>query len=157
MVNCNNLSLLGEVDSRCREELDVDIKDIVYKIRCVLLPFRIDREVLLASPDFWGPMIVVFLYGMLLVWGQVCTLCFRARTASHSGHGASPVPSDELGVYCVAIWLVYGLRIDTSTWSRSELLSNGGCGGLLPPPRGSGGCGALLCVISQFAGVGPAG
>ena len=53
------------------EELDIDLKDIFYKIRCVLLPFRIDREILLSSPDFWGPMLVICAYSMLLVWGQV--------------------------------------------------------------------------------------
>jgi|ERR1712137_149236 len=52
------------------EELDIDLKDIFYKIRCVLLPFRIDREILLSSPDFWGPMLVICAYSMLLVWGQ---------------------------------------------------------------------------------------
>merc|ERR1712137_1490876 len=52
------------------EELHIDLKDILYKIRCVLLPFRIDREILLSSPDFWGPMLVICAYSMLLVWGQ---------------------------------------------------------------------------------------
>ena len=56
-----------------REELDIDLKDIFYKIRCVLVPVRINREVLVASPDFWGPMLIVLLYGLLLVWGQVQT------------------------------------------------------------------------------------
>jgi len=48
--------------------LDIDLKDILYKIRCVLFPIKINREVLLASPDFWGPMFVILLYGFLLVF-----------------------------------------------------------------------------------------
>jgi len=53
------------------EELDIDIKDIGYKVRCVLFPYKIDREVLVSSPDFWGPLAVVVTYAMLLMWGQL--------------------------------------------------------------------------------------
>jgi len=52
------------------EELDIDLKDIAYKIRCVLLPFKVDRETHLENPDFWGPLVVVLLYALLLIWGQ---------------------------------------------------------------------------------------
>ena len=53
-----------------REELDIDVSDILFKIRCALFPVRVDKEALLASPDFWGPMAVVVLYGLIL-FGQV--------------------------------------------------------------------------------------
>eukprot|EP01104_Vermistella_antarctica_P018330 TRINITY_DN6741_c0_g1_i1.p1 TRINITY_DN6741_c0_g1~~TRINITY_DN6741_c0_g1_i1.p1 ORF type:complete len:230 (+),score=40.07 TRINITY_DN6741_c0_g1_i1:399-1088(+) len=52
------------------EELDIDVSGILYKLRCVIAPVNIDREVLLQSPDFWGPMAVVLIYALLLVWGQ---------------------------------------------------------------------------------------
>jgi len=52
------------------EELDIDVKDIAYKLRCVLFPFGINREALVDNPDFWGPLAVVLLYALLLIWGQ---------------------------------------------------------------------------------------
>mmetsp|Transcript_20550 Transcript_20550/g.78775 ORF Transcript_20550/g.78775 Transcript_20550/m.78775 type:complete len:692 (+) Transcript_20550:604-2679(+) len=59
-----------EEEAPLLQELDVDVADILYKLRCVLLPVRINREVLMQAPDFWGPMAVVLAYGCLLVWGQ---------------------------------------------------------------------------------------
>jgi hypothetical protein len=59
----SNLSLL--------EELDINPYEILYKIRCVLLPFKFERSILLSNPDFWGPMAVVVAYALLLIWGQL--------------------------------------------------------------------------------------
>jgi len=56
------------------EELDIDIKDIYYKIRCVLLPFPslgYNRKVLRENPDFWGPLAVVLLFSMVSIVGQI--------------------------------------------------------------------------------------
>ena len=56
-----------------REELDVDLKDIFYKIRCVLLPIRafgLNRDVLRDNPDFWGPLLVVLAFALISVYGQ---------------------------------------------------------------------------------------
>lgn len=56
------------------EELDIDIKDIYYKVRCVLLPIPslgLKRDVIRDSPDFWGPLLVVLVYSMLSVYGQL--------------------------------------------------------------------------------------
>ena len=55
---------------RHREELDIDLGDILYKIRCVVFPFQIDRAVLMANPDFWGPLFCIVAYAMVLMWGQ---------------------------------------------------------------------------------------
>eukprot|EP01101_Sappina_pedata_P003125 TRINITY_DN13344_c0_g1_i1.p1 TRINITY_DN13344_c0_g1~~TRINITY_DN13344_c0_g1_i1.p1 ORF type:complete len:250 (-),score=81.31 TRINITY_DN13344_c0_g1_i1:70-819(-) len=52
------------------EELDIDLKDIAYKLRCALVPINVNKELLLESPDFWGPMAIVLLYSLLLIWGQ---------------------------------------------------------------------------------------
>lgn len=49
------------------EELDIDPKDIMYKLRCIMLPFDMkgyNRSVVRDKPDFWGPLLVVFLYAM---------------------------------------------------------------------------------------------
>ncbi|XP_068681699.1 protein YIPF4-like [Montipora foliosa] len=55
------------------EELDIDLQDIYYKVRCVVFPIPslgFKRDVLRDSPDFWGPLLVVLLYAMLALFGQ---------------------------------------------------------------------------------------
>ena len=55
------------------EELDIDVKDIYYKIRCVLFPLPqlgFERKVLKDSPDFWGPLVIVLCYSLISLWGQ---------------------------------------------------------------------------------------
>ncbi len=64
-----------------REELDIDLKDIYYKLRCVLFPLPqlgFNRQIVRDSPDFWGPLIVVLLYSMVSLYGQlrVSESCF---------------------------------------------------------------------------------
>ena len=57
----------------CREELDIDLKDIYYKIRCVILPIPslgLERNIIRDNPDFWGPLFVVLSYALLSVYGQ---------------------------------------------------------------------------------------
>ncbi len=56
-----------------REELDIDLKDIYYKIRCVLMPMPslgYNRQVVRDNPDFWGPLAVVLLFSMISIYGQ---------------------------------------------------------------------------------------
>jgi len=65
--------LLGFCWFVAREELDIDLADIYYKLRCVLLPlpyFKVKREVVRDSPDFWGPLAVVLLYSIISLYGQ---------------------------------------------------------------------------------------
>lgn len=55
------------------EELDIDLKDIYYKVRCVLFPLPqlgFQRTVLKENPDFWGPLFVVLCYSLLSLYGQ---------------------------------------------------------------------------------------
>jgi len=61
----------GESSQSLLEELEIDPTEILKKVRCVLIPFRIDRSVILSSPDFWGPLAVVMCYALLLLWGQL--------------------------------------------------------------------------------------
>lgn len=59
------------------DELDIDVKDIYYKIRCVLMPMPslgYNRQVVRDNPDFWGPLAVVLLFSMISIYGQ-----FRVR------------------------------------------------------------------------------
>lgn len=56
-----------------REELDIDVNDIYYKVRCVLFPLPslgFQKDVLRQNPDFWGPLFVVLLYALLALYGQ---------------------------------------------------------------------------------------
>ncbi|XP_053793473.1 protein YIPF4 isoform X1 [Vidua macroura] len=55
------------------EELDIDLKDIYYKIRCVLMPMPslgFNRQVVRDNPDFWGPLAVVLFFSMISLYGQ---------------------------------------------------------------------------------------
>ncbi|EDO31572.1 predicted protein [Nematostella vectensis] len=55
------------------EELDIDVADIYYKVRCVIFPLPslgFKRDVLRDSPDFWGPLLIVILYAILALYGQ---------------------------------------------------------------------------------------
>eukprot|EP00002_Diphylleia_rotans_P027845 TRINITY_DN5601_c0_g1_i1.p1 TRINITY_DN5601_c0_g1~~TRINITY_DN5601_c0_g1_i1.p1 ORF type:complete len:272 (+),score=55.93 TRINITY_DN5601_c0_g1_i1:45-860(+) len=53
------------------EELEIDPTEIMYKMRCVIFPYKLDRAVLVSNPDFWGPLFCIIFYAMLLVWGQL--------------------------------------------------------------------------------------
>ncbi|VDK73999.1 unnamed protein product [Cylicostephanus goldi] len=62
------------------EELDIDLTDIYYKVRCILLPlpyFRMKLNIVRESPDFWGPLMVVIAYALLSIYGQfsVSSVC----------------------------------------------------------------------------------
>ncbi|XP_038074630.1 protein YIPF4-like [Patiria miniata] len=55
------------------EELDIDLKDIYYKVRCVVFPcpfLGFQRQILRESPDFWGPLLVVLLFSAVSLYGQ---------------------------------------------------------------------------------------
>ncbi|CAF0984141.1 unnamed protein product [Rotaria sp. Silwood1] len=56
------------------EELDINIGEIMSKLRCVILPIpgqTLQRVTLLRdNPDFWGPLLVVLCFALLSVYGQ---------------------------------------------------------------------------------------
>ncbi|XP_025105927.1 LOW QUALITY PROTEIN: protein YIPF4-like [Pomacea canaliculata] len=65
------------------EELDIDLKDIYYKVRCVLFPLPqlgFNRHILRESPDFLGPpyhhssLCLVSLYGQFRVVSWILTI-----------------------------------------------------------------------------------
>jgi len=56
------------------EELDIDIYDIIYKVRSIVFPYNIDKDSFQNSPDFWGPLLIVMLYSFLLIWGQLSVI-----------------------------------------------------------------------------------
>lgn len=70
---CYHVHLLKISELFSREELDIDINDIYYKVRCVLFPLPslgFQKDVLRENPDFWGPLFVVLLYAVLALYGQ---------------------------------------------------------------------------------------
>jgi protein YIPF4 len=55
------------------EELDIDVKDILYKVRCVLFPMPqlgYNRQIVRENTDFWGPLLVVLFYSLISLYGQ---------------------------------------------------------------------------------------
>lgn len=56
------------------QELDINLSEIKYKIKCVIMPIaneNLNRNVLRDNPDFWGPLLVVLLFSLLSVYGQL--------------------------------------------------------------------------------------
>jgi len=57
------------------EELDINLREIMTKLQCVILPFPSraqQRAILLRdNPDFWGPLLVVLCFALLSVYGQI--------------------------------------------------------------------------------------
>ncbi|XP_013788429.1 protein YIPF4-like [Limulus polyphemus] len=62
-----------EEDKPLLEELEIDPRDILYKVRCVLCPFPFlgyQRQLVRDSPDFWGPLFVVIVFALVSLYGQ---------------------------------------------------------------------------------------
>lgn len=59
------------IEGTLLEELEIDPVDIMRKLKLVLFPFRLDPDVVLGAPDFWGPFFVVMTYAFLILWGQL--------------------------------------------------------------------------------------
>uniref|UniRef100_A0AAF5PU48 Protein YIPF n=2 Tax=Wuchereria bancrofti TaxID=6293 RepID=A0AAF5PU48_WUCBA len=138
------------------EELDIDLSDIYYKVRCVLFPlpyFRLKLCIVRESPDFWGPLFIVSTYALLSLYGQLSVLSwiltiwfigsffvfFLARAlGGEVGYG------QVLGIvgYCLIPLVVVGLI--TTVLSRFRLFSVAvGCFGVLWSVYSAG---TLLCV-----------
>ena len=68
------------------EELDIDLKDIAYKLRCVLLPLpSTDRNRLKDEPDFWYHHRLSFVVDVPCVGAVFVDATARASLAYH-GH-----------------------------------------------------------------------
>ncbi|KAL0228308.1 hypothetical protein RCL1_004451 [Eukaryota sp. TZLM3-RCL] len=68
LLNAQSTSYVDEDEPPLLEELDINVTDIYHKIRLILLPFKhsfSDRSHLVSSPDFWGPLLIVTMYGVL--------------------------------------------------------------------------------------------
>jgi hypothetical protein len=73
LLDQNNTEIETEDSLPLLEELDINLTEIQYKIKCVLMPLdkqNLNRSVLRDNPDFWGPLFVVLLFALLSVYGQ---------------------------------------------------------------------------------------
>ena len=70
-----------------REELDIDLSDIYYKLRCVLIPLpSLNRDHVRDRPDFWGPLLVVLAYALVSVYGQLSVSMYRSPGELYTLH-----------------------------------------------------------------------
>eukprot|EP00792_Barthelona_sp_PAP020_P002343 TRINITY_DN1381_c0_g1_i1.p1 TRINITY_DN1381_c0_g1~~TRINITY_DN1381_c0_g1_i1.p1 ORF type:complete len:266 (+),score=61.24 TRINITY_DN1381_c0_g1_i1:116-799(+) len=57
------------------EALDIQFHSIWVKIKAFFNPFNLDTtDSDLHKPDFWGPLFIVILYSLTIVWGQLKVL-----------------------------------------------------------------------------------
>ncbi|KAL0208727.1 hypothetical protein P9112_011314 [Eukaryota sp. TZLM1-RC] len=69
-LNQNQVDVSMEDEAPLLEELDIDLKSISNKLLYILLPFKhpqTDRQSLVTA-DFYGPLAVILLYGLLVFW-----------------------------------------------------------------------------------------
>ncbi|RNA18757.1 YIPF4 isoform X1 [Brachionus plicatilis] len=73
LLDQNNTDIDNEDSLPLLEELDIDLKEIEYKIKCVLMPLankNLNRSILRDNPDFWGPLLIVLFFSLMSVYGQ---------------------------------------------------------------------------------------
>ena len=83
--------------------MDIDLKDIYYKIRCVLMPMPslgFNRQVVRDNPDFWGPLAVVLFFSMISLYGQ-----FRVSIPHLITNVKSFYEAQKLGCWAVLMHL----------------------------------------------------
>ncbi len=69
----NDVTIEDEDSLPLLQELDIDLNEIKYKIKCVVMPVsneNLNRAVLRDNPDFWGPLLIVLIFALLSVYGQ---------------------------------------------------------------------------------------
>ena len=74
LLDQNNEAEIESEDSLpLLQELDINLAEIQYKIKCVIIPYgndSLNRSVLKENPDFWGPLLIVLAFALLSVYGQ---------------------------------------------------------------------------------------
>lgn len=73
LLDQNSTEIENEDSLPLLEELDINLTEIQYKVKCVLMPLakeNLNRTILRDNPDFWGPLLIVLLFALLSVYGQ---------------------------------------------------------------------------------------
>jgi hypothetical protein len=73
LLDQNNIEIENEDSLPILEELDINLSEIQYKIKCAIMPIgsqTLNRSVLKDNPDFWGPLVIVLAFALLSVYGQ---------------------------------------------------------------------------------------
>jgi hypothetical protein len=73
LLDQNNTEVDSEDSLPLLEELDINLSEIQYKIKCVIMPIgneNLNRSILRDNPDFWGPLVIVLAFALLSVYGQ---------------------------------------------------------------------------------------
>ena len=73
LLDQNNTIIEDEDSLPLLEELDINLTEIKYKIKCVVMPIgseNLIRTVLRDNPDFWGPLLIVLAFALMSVYGQ---------------------------------------------------------------------------------------
>ena len=73
LLDQNDTDIDKEDSAPILEELDINVNEIKYKIKCVVMPISnpsLNRSVLRDNPDFWGPLMIVLAFALLSVYGQ---------------------------------------------------------------------------------------
>lgn len=73
LLDTDEISISEEDSLPLLEELDINLNEIKYKIKCVIMPVaneNLNRNVLRDNPDFWGPLLIVLLFSLMSVYGQ---------------------------------------------------------------------------------------
>ncbi|KAJ4457187.1 putative protein YIPF4 [Paratrimastix pyriformis] len=130
------------------EELDIHPAEIIQKVKCIILPYKIDPAVFTGGSsqnDFWGPFSVVLLYAVLLVWGQfkvlgwVIMLWLLGSAMIHfiaRSLGAGPEISysqvvQVLGYSCISLCCTVLLTGVTSLVTGGSVVSGNSSGNIL--------------------------
>lgn len=80
LLDQNNIEIENEDSLPILEELDINLSEIQYKIKCAIMPIgsqTLNRSVLKDNPDFWGPLVIVLAFALLSVYGQFRVNNFR--------------------------------------------------------------------------------
>ncbi|XP_025936999.1 protein YIPF4 isoform X4 [Apteryx mantelli] len=116
------------------EELDIDLKDIYYKIRCVLMPMPslgFNRQVVRDNPDFWGPLAVVLFFSMISLYGQFKVIS-KGRAPLLISQWLKSKNSCFLDYNYLDIWILDNFFIGQGSWRRSGLWPSSWCDRIFP-------------------------
>ncbi len=67
-INDNNPGVYNTLDEPKRESIKRDVNSIMAKIKIAILPMKSKNSKALQDWDFWGPLILCLILGLVLSW-----------------------------------------------------------------------------------------